>query len=155
VSTMALLPSRRKEGERPIVSLQREMNRLFDDFFGRDFFVEPFRGMGEWRPAMDVAETDNAVLVKTELPGLDAKDVEISLSGDVLTIKGEKKEEKEEKTKSFHRVERHYGSFERAIRLPASVKADKVEATFKNGVLTIELPKTEESKAKSVKIKVE
>jgi HSP20 family protein len=152
---MALLPSRRKEGERPIVSLQREMNRLFDDFFGRDFFVEPFRGMGEWRPAMDVAETDNAVLVKTELPGLDAKDVEISLSGDVLTIKGEKKEEKEEKTKSFHRVERHYGSFERAIRLPASVKADKVEATFKNGVLTIELPKTEESKAKSVKIKVE
>ena len=155
MSTMALLPSRRKEGERPIVSLQREMNRLFDDFFGRDFFVEPFRGMGEWRPAMDVAETDNAVLVKTELPGLDAKDVEISLSGDVLTIKGEKKEEKEEKTKSFHRVERHYGSFERAIRLPASVKADKVEATFKNGVLTIELPKTEESKAKSVKIKVE
>ena len=152
---MTLLPSRRKEGERPIMSLQREMNRLFDDFFGRDFFVEPFRGMGEWRPAMDVAETDNAVVVKAELPGLEAKDVEVSLNGDILTVKGEKKEEKEEKTKSFHRVERHYGSFERSIRLPAPVKPDKVEATFKNGVLTVELPKTEESKAKSVKIKVE
>ena len=141
--------------ERPVVSLQREMNRLFDDFFGRDFFVEPFRGIGAWKPALDVAETDGSVIVKAELPGLESKDIEVSLSGDVLTIRGEKKEEKEEKTKSYHRVERHYGSFERAVRLPASVKGDQVQASFKNGVLHIELPKTEEARQKSIKIKVD
>lgn len=152
---MALIPWRKTEMERPFVSLQREMNRLFEDFFSRDYFVEPFRGIGEWRPALDVAETDSAVIVKAELPGVEPKDVEVSLSGDVLLVKGEKKEEKEEKTKSFHRVERHYGSFERAVRLPSPVKPNEVEATFKNGVLTVTLPKAEEAKTKSVKIKVE
>jgi len=73
-------------------ALQHEMNRLFDDFFARDFFVEPFRGLGHWSPALDVSETDNSVVVKAELPGLESKDVEVSLSGDILTIKGEKKE---------------------------------------------------------------
>ena len=152
---MALLPSKRQDIERPAASLQREMNRLFDDFFSRDFFVEPFRGIGEWRPAVDVAETDTSVIVKADLPGLDAKNLDVSLRGDVLTIKGEKKEEKEEKTKSYFRVERHYGSFERSVRLPASVKADQVQASFKDGVLHIEMPKTEEAKQKSIRIKVE
>ena len=152
---MALLPSKKRDGVQPLSNIQREMNRLFDDFFNRDYFVEPFRGMGEWRPALDVAETDKAVIVKAELPGLESKDVEVSLSGDVLTVKGEKREEKEEKTKSFHRVERSYGSFQRAVRLPAPVLGDQVEVTFKNGVLTITLPKSEEAKTKSVKIKAE
>ena len=154
---MALLPSRRGQGgvERPMGSLQREMNRLFEDFFSRDFFVEPFRGMGEFRPAMDVSETDDMIVIKAELPGLESRDVEVSLNGDVLTLKGEKREEKEEKTKSFHRVERSYGSFERSVRLPAGVKPDKVDASFKNGVLTVQLPKAEEAKRKSVKINVE
>ena len=154
---MALLPAKRtnQDAERPAASLQREMNRLFDDFFGRDFLVEPFRGIGDWRPALDVAETDTSVIVKADLPGLEAKDLDVSIRGDLLTIKGEKKEEKEEKTKSFHRVERRYGSFERSVRLPATVKADQVNASFKNGVLRIELPKTEDAKQKAVHIKVD
>lgn len=152
---MALVPWKKKEGDQPLSTLQREMNRLFDDFFTRDYFVEPFRGMGEWRPALDIAETDTAVVVKAELPGLDSKDVEVSLSGDVLTIKGDKKEEKEEKTKSFHRVERTYGSFQRSVRLPSAVRADQVDATFRNGVLTITLPKAEQARSKTVKIKAE
>jgi HSP20 family protein len=152
---MALVPWKRQDIERPAASLQREMNRLFDDFFTRDFFVEPFRGMGEWRPALDVAETDTAIIVKADLPGLEVKDIDVSLRGDILTIKGQKKEEKEEKTKSYHRVERHFGSFERSVRLPAPVKGDQVEASFKDGVLNIQLPKTEEAKQKSIRIKVD
>ncbi len=151
---MSLVPWKKREESRPLVGLQREMNRLFDDFFGRDFGIEPFRGPGQWLPALDVSETDKAVLVKAELPGLDAKDVEVSLVGGVLTLRGEKKEEKEEKTKSFHRVERSYGVFERAVQLPCPVKTDQVEATFKNGVLTVELPKSEEARSKTVKVKV-
>jgi HSP20 family protein len=151
---MALVPSKRQEIERPGTSLQREMNRLFDDFFARDFFIEPFRGIAEWRPALDVAETETSVIVKADLPGLEIKDLDVTLRGDVLTIKGEKKEEKEEKTKSYHRVERRYGSFERSVRLPAAVKGDQVKASFKEGVLNIELPKTEESKQKPIQIKV-
>jgi len=152
---MALLPAKRQDVERPAASLQREMNRLFDDFFARDFLVEPFKGIGEWRPALDVPETETSVIVKADLPGLEAKDLDVALRGDLLTIKGEKKEEKEEKTKSYHRVERHYGSFERSVRLPATVKADQVKASFKNGVLQIELPKTEEARQKSIHIKVD
>ena len=149
---MALLPSKRQRAASPITALRSEMNRLFEDFFGRDFFVEPFRDLAGWNPALDVAENDTAVIVKAELPGLDPDDVEISLTADVLTIKGEKKEEKEEKDKNYHCVERTYGSFQRSLRLPAPVKADDVEAAYKNGVLTITLPKREESKPKSVKI---
>jgi len=152
---MALVPWRKQDIERPAASFQREMNRLFDDFFTRDFFVEPFRGMGEWRPAVDVAETDTSIVVKADLPGLEVKDIDVSLRGDILTIKGEKKEEKEEKAKSYHRVERHFGSFQRSVRLPASVKADQIEASFKDGVLQITMPKTEESKQKSIRIKVD
>ena len=148
---MALAPSKRQDIERPGASLQREMNRLFDDFFARDFFIEPFRGIAEWRPALDVAETETSVIVKADLPGLEIKDLDVTLRGDVLTIKGEKKEEK---TKSCHRVERRYGSFERSVRLPAAVKGDPVKASFKDGVLNIEMPKTEESKQKSAQIKV-
>jgi len=152
---MAVLPSRRRDLERPWLALHRQMNRLFEDFFGRDFLAEPFRGLTGWSPAIDLAETDEAIVVKAELPGLEPKDVDLELTGDVLTIRGEKKEEKEEKARSYHRVERSYGSFERAIQLPAAVKPDEVEANFKNGVLTVTLPKVEESKTRSVKIKVE
>jgi HSP20 family protein len=150
---MALVPWKKREEERPMLSLQREMNRLFDDFFGRDFGIEPFRGPGQWVPALDVSESDKAVLVKAELPGLDVKDVEVSIAGNVLTLRGEKKEEKEEKAKNYHRVERSYGAFERAVQLPCPVKGDLVQATFKNGILTVELPKSEEVRSKSVKIR--
>ena len=125
-------------------SLQREMDRLFEDFFRRG---------GLMRPSVDVVETDDTVVVKAELPGMEPKDVDISVSGDKLTIKGERKAEKEEKGKTFYRMERCYGSFCRTIELPASVEADKAKADYKNGVLEITLPKTEQVKAKKIPIK--
>jgi len=125
-------------------SLQREMDRLFEDFFRRG---------GLMRPSVDVVETDDTVVVKAELPGMEPKDVDISVSGDKLTIKGERKAEKEEKGKTFYRMERCYGSFSRTIELPASVEADKAKADYKNGVLEITLPKTEQVKAKKIPIK--
>ena len=149
---MKLVPWRRSELARPWPSLRNEMNRLFDDFLTQDFLPQPFRGVGEWTPALDISETEEAVVIKAELPGLEANDVEVTLQDHVLTIKGEKKEEK---SKNFHRVERSYGQFERSFRLPTAVKGDKVEAAFKNGVLAVELPKAEEAKTRSVKIKIE
>lgn len=150
---MALLPRKRDASDRPLASLQREMNRLFDSFFEHDLFVEPFRGPGTWAPALDVSETDHAVMVKVELPGMEEKDIEVSLTGNVLTVRGEKKEEKEQSTRSYFRMERSYGSFERSIQLPVAVKGDQVNATFKSGVLNIELPKAEEMKSRSVQVK--
>ena len=125
-------------------SLQREMDRLFEDFFRRG---------GLMRPSVDVVETDDTVVVKAELPGMEPKDVDISVSGDKLTIKGERKAEKEEKGKTFYRMERCYGSFCRTVELPVSVEADKAKADYKNGVLEITLPKTEQVKAKKIPIK--
>lgn len=102
-----------------------------------------------------MSETKDSVTIKAELPGLEAKDVEVSLSGDMLTIKGEKKQEQEEKDEHRHLVERTYGAFSRMVRLPAPVAADKIKASFKNGVLTVTLPKTEEAKQKAIPIAVE
>jgi HSP20 family protein len=110
---------------------------------------------GEWFPSLDVAETKNDLVVKAEVPGMDAKNIDISISDGVLTIKGEKKEEREEKEADYHLVERSYGAFTRSIRLPAEVHGDKINATYKNGVLKITLPKSEEAKKKEIKIKVE
>jgi HSP20 family molecular chaperone IbpA len=98
-------------------------------------------------------ETNDSIIVKAELPGVDPKGVDISISGDNLTIKGEKTEEKEEKGKHFHRVERSYGSFSRTISLPKSVNIDAVRAEYKNGILEINLPKIEEAKAKKIEVK--
>ncbi len=109
---------------------------------------------GEWSPRVDIAETETAIEVKAELPGLEHKDIDISLERDLLVIKGEKQKETEKKEASFHRVERTYGSFFRALRLPVEVETDKVEAVFKNGVLTITLPKSEEGKKKITHIEV-
>src|SRR3989338_6623853 len=125
-------------------SLQREMDRLFDDFFRR---------VGLMRPSVVVVETDDTVEVKAELPGIEPIGVDISVSGDKLSIKGERKAEKEEKGKTFYRVERCYGSFCRTVELPVSVEADKAKADYKNGVLEITLPKTEQVKAKKIPIK--
>lgn len=152
---MKLVPWRWRAAQHPLLSLQREMNSLLEGFFGGEGRAEPFRGSGAWRPAIDVSETDDAVNIQAELPGLTANEVEVSLAGELLTIKGEKREKKEEQTRSYHRVERSYGSFERTVRLPAAVKADQVEATFKNGLLHIALPKEEEAKPKSVKVTID
>jgi len=129
------------------------MDRLLERFFGEP--LGPERRAGMWTPRTDVAETKDSVTIKAELPGLEAKDVEVSLSGDMLTIKGEKKQEKEEKDEHHHLVERTYGAFSRMVQLPAPVAADKIKANFKNGVLTVTLPKTEEAKQKAIPITIE
>jgi HSP20 family protein len=131
----------------PFNAFHQEMDRLFDNFFGSGFGLTPSRhgfmaGFGEFNPQVDVTENDKEVKVTAELPGLEDKDIEVSLSHDVLTISGEKKNEKEDKGDNYYHMERSYGSFQRSIPLPAEVEADKVEAEFKNGVLNITLPKT-------------
>jgi len=139
---------------RDLERMRREMDRLWDSFFeGRP--GRKAEEIGEWLPSLDVSETKNDVVVKAELPGIDPKDIDISLANDVLTIKGEKRQEKEEKEENYHLVERNYGSFTRAIRLPKDVQSDKISASFKNGVLKVTLPKSEEAKKKEIKIKVE
>jgi HSP20 family protein len=134
--------------------LRREMDRLWDSFFeGRP--GRRIREEGEWLPSIDVSETKSDFVVKAELPGMEAKDIEISLNEGLLTIKGEKKQEIEEKEEGYHLIERSYGSFTRSIRLPKEVQSDKINASYKNGVLKVILPKSEEAKKKEIKIKVE
>jgi len=133
--------------------MRSEMDRLWSSFFERG----TLRGEegGEWLPSLDVAETKNEIVVKAEVPGLEAKDIDISLSEGLLIIKGEKKQEREEKEENYHLVERSYGTFTRSIRIPNEVQSDKINASYKNGVLKIVLPKSEEAKKKEVKIKVQ
>ena len=140
-------PTRYGEGADPFVTLRREMDRLFDDAF-RSFGV-PSLGFGRdegwpslrggW-PSVEVSETDKDVKVTAELPGLEEKDVEVLLADGALTIRGEKKSETEDKDR--HYSERYYGRFERRVALPAEVDEDKVQASFKNGVLTVTMPKS-------------
>lgn len=137
---------------REISTLRKEMDTLLSKFFGKPSLVEAFGE--EWSPTLDVSETDNSIIVKAELPGLEAKDIDVSLSGDVLTIKGEKRKEEEEKGEQYHYSERYYGSFQRSFRLPTTIQSDKIEAGFEKGVLKIILPKTEEAKKKEIKIEV-
>jgi HSP20 family protein len=132
--------------------MRRDMDRLWDSFFERGVLRD--EDGREWLPYLDVAETKNEIVVKAEVPGLEPKDIDISLSDGLLTIKGEKKQEREEKEENYHLVERSYGSFARSIRLPNEVQSDKINASYKNGVLKIVLPKSEEAKKKEVKIKV-
>jgi len=150
----------------PVEGLRREIDRLFDDFgmgfrrspFGRSLFAaEPFwRRELSWTaaPAVDVTESDNAYEVTAELPGLDEKNIEVKVVNGNLTIKGEKQEEKEEKKKDYYLHERHFGSFERSFEVPDGVDADKIEASFKKGVLTVTLPKKPEAQKPEKKIEV-
>jgi len=148
-----------REEEHPMQTLQRDMNQLFDEFF-KGFGVAPFRAFEEawdvFSPRVDVTESDDQIQVSVELPGMDEKDIDVSLSHDVLTISGEKKEETEDRSKSYYRIERSYGSFRRSIPLPCGVETDKTEAVYKKGVLTIMLPKTAEAKCqKRISVKTE
>ncbi len=133
-----------------LATLRKEMDRLWEDFFGTKDLLPQAEG---WVPAVDVSETKDAVIVKAEIPGMDAKDIDVSLSGDMLIIKGEKKEEKEEKDENFHRVEMRRGSFQRAVRLPMAVDSDKIEAKYEKGILRVKLPKKEETKTKRIDVK--
>ncbi len=142
-----------REGVHPFHNLYREMDSMFDRFFG-DFDLDIRDRWEGYSPHIDVVENDKDIRVSAELPGMDEKDIDVTLTKDTLTLKGEKKEEKEEKGKDYYRKERSYGSFSRTIPLHSEIKTDKVKAEFKKGVLTINLPKTEEAQKEVKKITV-
>ncbi len=140
----------RWEPVREMMTLREAMDRLFDDAFTRPLNVRD----GGWSaPAIDMYQTDNEVVVKAAIPGFKADDVQINVTGDVLTLRGEMKHEEEKKDKAWHMREQRWGSFERSITLPTDVKADKASADFEDGVLTITLPKAEEVKPKTITVK--
>jgi len=134
-------------------SLKHEMDRVFDRFLEGKWDEIP--ALGEWAPNMDISETKDSLVAKVEVPGLDPKDIQISLQENLLTIKGEKRQEKEEKDEHYHRVERAYGVFTRSVRLPVAVDASKVTASFKNGLLTVTLPKTPSARGTTIPVKAE
>jgi HSP20 family protein len=133
--------------------LHREMNRMLDTFL-RGGVVDDGSFGNFWSPAVDIREDKDAYFVEVELPGLTKDEVKITMENNILTIQGEKKQEKEEKRRDYHRSERVYGSFQRSFTLPSSVKNDKIEAQYKNGILTVTLPKVEEAKPKAIEVKV-
>jgi HSP20 family protein len=141
----------RWEPFRSVSDIQGEMNRLFDTFFGR-----PAVGGMErtWAPPVDVYETKDDLVVSLEIPGVREKEINVSITGDVLTVKGERQFSHEVKDESFYRVERTYGKFERNIPLPMPVQADKVKASYREGVLEVRLPKAEEVKPKQIKVDI-
>lgn len=126
---------------------------LFDRLFNDGDLPAAFREPTVMAPAFDIAENEKEYTITGELPGLDVKDVEVQVADGVVTISGEKREEKEDKGEQYHRVERHYGSFCRSFRIPANVSADESKATYKDGVLKLVLPKTEERPVKKIEIK--
>lgn len=139
----------------PFLAMQRRMNRLFDDFMAPLPGLLPYEEMGaSFTPRVDVEEDEKEVRVTAELPGMDARDIDISIHRDVLTLRGEKSSEHEEKKGQYHRIERSYGSFERAIPLGMAVDAEKAAAEYRNGVLTITLPKPAGEAAKTRRIEV-
>lgn len=152
------LPIRRRE-EDTLVEFMDRMNRMIDEMFGRTLSLTPFfesesTWLGDFTPKMDVSETDKEITIEMELPGLKPEDVDITLERGVLNISGEKQAEKEEKGRRFYRVERSYGSFYRSIPLPSEVEEDKIDATFKHGVLKVKLPKTQAAQAQSKRITI-
>lgn len=148
------LESRWREDE-PFFGIQRRMNRLFEEFFNEPFGLAPMRELGQnFMPRVDVYEDEKEFRVTAELPGMDEKDIDITLDREVLTIRGEKSSETKEEKGQYHRIERSYGSFERQIPLGMEVDANKVDAEFKKGVLTITLPKPAEAVSRVKKIAV-
>lgn len=141
----------RWEPVREMMTLREAMDRLFDDAFTR-----PLSGRDGWTmstPAIDMYQTDNEVVVKASIPGIKPDEVQINITGDVLTLKGEMKQEEERKERAWHIREQRAGSFERSVALPTAVKTDQAEAVFENGILTVTLPKADEVKPKTINIK--
>ena len=138
--------------DNPFMSLQREIDRLFDDFT-RGFPAFSTGGTAELLPSIDVTETDKQIEITAELPGLEEKDVQVNLADNVLTFRGEKKAEKEEKDKSYRLVERSYGSFVRSLELPEGVDANTIKASIDKGVLTVTVPKPAPAQAKKIEVK--
>jgi len=107
----------------------------------------------EWLPAFDIVENEKEYIVSAELPGMEVKDIDVTLSNGILIVKGEKKQEHEDKGEDYHRIERRYGSFHRSFRIPGKIKTDGVDANYKDGILKLTLPKTEESATKKIEVK--
>ena len=135
-----------------LASLRESMDKLFEEFFTRR--PERARAPLVWQPAIEAYETDGDVVVRAELPGIDPKQVEITVRDDTLTVKGEAKTEQEEKGRNYYRRELRYGSFVRSLALPSGVQGDAAKASYKNGILEIRVPKSERAKPKSVKVEV-
>ena len=136
-----------------LTDLRREMDQIFGNFFGRTPFSMATTE-GNWSPLVDIHETNEGFQLMAELPGVKQEDIQVSVEGDTLTLKGERKHETEVKQDQYHRIERSYGSFERSILLPSVVDATRVKATYKDGVLEVQLPKKEEAKPKEIKVEV-
>ena len=147
-----ILPWKRKKDSRA-TELRRDTDNLYGRFFEPNFLPSsyPF-GKGKWDPTLDISEGRKDITVKAEIPGIEAKDFDISIDGRFLTIRGEKKQEQKEKDENYYRVERSYGYFNRTIELPAEVNPDKVDASYKRSILKIKLSKAKESATKRIKI---
>ncbi len=147
------MPIVKWEPIRDLLSTQREFDRLFREAFS-PVFGETEVSTRSWAPPVDIFETENDIVLKAELPGIDPKDVEVRVEDNTLYLKGERKYEKEVNEKNYHRVERSYGSFARSFSLPNSIDSEKVKAEYKDGLLTLTMPKREEAKPKTIKIDV-
>ncbi len=145
----------RWEPLRDISEIQSEMNHLFTSFFGRPISGATAGRTRTWAPAFDMYETKNGLVLSVELPGVREKDVSLSITGDVLTVKGERAFDQESKDESYVHLERVYGKFERSIQLSMPVQADRVRAVYRDGVLEVRLPKAEEVQSKEIKIEVQ
>ena len=145
----------RWEPFKDLLSIHDRMNKLFEDTFFRDRGTEEGLVKGVWAPAVDIYETQNDIVLKAELPGLEQKDITVEVKDNTLTLKGERKFEKDVKEENYHRIERSYGAFQRVFTLPGTVQQDKVKAKFKDGVLEIIMPKEDKVKPKMIKVDVE
>ncbi|PYN32676.1 MAG: molecular chaperone [Candidatus Rokuibacteriota bacterium] len=138
----------------PFREIESEMNRLFDGFLSRPTAIATGAGTRVWMPVLDMYETKDDLILNFELPGVREKDVSLSITGDLLTLKGERSFNEELKDGNDYHVERVYGKFERTVRLPMPVQADRVKATYRDGVLEVRLPKADEVKPKEIKIDI-
>jgi len=139
---------------RDLLSLQERMNKLFEESLLQTGKERQDISIAGWSPAVDVMESDDEIVLKAELPGIELKDVEVLIKDNILTLRGERKFEKEEKKENYHRIERSYGAFQRSFTLPATVEQDKVKAKMKDGILEVRLPKAKEAKSKKIEIEV-
>jgi len=136
-----------------MIALQDRMNRLFDEFFRRSE-IGPESASAEWKPLADVYEDGNEIVLSIEIPGVNKDNIKVTVENNILTVSGERKQEREEKKENYHRIERAYGSFSRSFSLPNTVDSNNIKASYKNGVLELVLPKKEEAKPKAINVKV-
>lgn len=148
-----VLPWKRNK-DKHAKELRREVDSVYDRFFEPDFLPSTLFGKGKWGPKLDISEGRKDIIVKAEIPGIEAKDLDISIDGRRLNIRGEKKQEQTEEEETYYRVERSYGYFNRTIELPSEVDPNKVDASYKKGILKIKLRKTKSSETKRIKVTI-